>query len=219
MKTVTQKFSFKNIFSALRKNEEGVVVTELALSVPLLLIILSGIVEVSNFLLVNMKAQHTVVSIGDLTTRSSTLSADTVADVYTAIEEIMAPYPVNENTRIIISALSLPASPQPNTPPDVIWQCTNPNSTVPVSSKFGPAGPNATFNDETITMREGETLVVSEFFYQYQPLVFSGSFFDNMFNAKLLRKRAYFRPRIGALQTIEPALTPEGANSGCALKP
>ncbi len=210
MKETLRKLLKMRAFKSFTKSEDGIVVTELALALPLLIIFISGIVEVSNFLLINMKAQHTVVSIGDLTTRSSTLSADTVADVYTAVEEIMAPYPVDSGSLVIISALALPSDAAPNDPPDVIWQCTNPGSAVPEISRFGTVGPDADFDDEIITMRQGETLVVAEFFYEYEPLVFTG-----VVDAQLLRKLAYFRPRIGALQTIEPARTAEGANSGC----
>jgi Flp pilus assembly protein TadG len=193
----------------LTSNEDGVVVTELALILPLLLIILAGIVEVSNYVLLNMKAQHTVVSLGDLTTRSSTISADTVADVYTAIEEIMAPYPTSTRSKVIISALSIDEA-STVTDPIIIWQCTSPSAGVSAGSALGEYSESVDFTSETITMREGETLVVTEFFYNYEPLVF-----QNVIKKGLIRKKAYFRPRIGALQQVESPTTPEGANSGC----
>ncbi|UTW56011.1 TadE/TadG family type IV pilus assembly protein [Kordiimonas sp. SCSIO 12610] len=193
----------------LLKNEEGVVVTELALILPLLVVILAGIVEVSNYILLNMKAQHTVVALGDLTTRSSTISADTVADVYTAVEEIMAPYPVELNAKVILTALSVDGA-SSVTDPIIIWQCTSPSLGVTEPSELGGHLDTVDFNDETITMREGETLVITEFFYDYEPIVFT-----NVIAPGLLRKKAFFRPRIGALQVVDPATTPEGAAAGC----
>lgn len=200
LKRLWQRFAF---------NEDGVVVTELALILPLLVIILAGIVEVSNYILLNMKAQHTVVSLGDLTTRSSTISADTVADVYTAVEEIMAPYPTGAKSKVIISALSVDEA-SSVTNPIIIWQCTSTSSGVSAGSDLGEYSDAVDFTSEPVTMREGETLVITEFFYDYEPLVF-----QNVIDAGLIRKKAYFRPRIGALQQVEEATTPEGFTSGC----
>jgi hypothetical protein len=199
----------QKIWHIVKNNEDGVVATELALVLPLLVIILAGIVEVSNYILLNMKAQHTVVSLGDLTTRTSTISADTVADVYTAVEEIMAPYPSTARSKVIITALSIDGA-SAITNPIIIWQCTTSTGSVTEPSELGAYADTVDFTGQPVTMREGETLVVTEFFYDYEPLVFS-----NVIDAGLLRKKAYFRPRIGALQKVEAPTTPEGSGAGC----
>ncbi len=196
--------------SRIWRDEQGVAVTETALALPLMLIILSGTVEVANYLLLNIKSQHTVVAIGDLLTRDQTLSADVVADSYEAIEEIMAPYPVDRESRIIVTAFSLAGPSTPTTLPTIIWQCVDPVTDVTEVSEYGVHRQIVDFTNEGITMRLGETLVVTEFFYQYKPLVF-----QNVISPRLLRRKAYFRPRIGALDTVTAPLTPEGVAAGC----
>jgi Flp pilus assembly pilin Flp len=209
-------------FKRLKENESGVAATEFALSLPLLLILLSGIVEVGNFLLLNVKAQHSVVALGDLVTRGQTIEANTVADVYESVEEIMSPFPADTEALMIITAISLDTGGNPNMP-DVIWQCTSPGSGVTGASEFGtitaPVNPmslpTTDFSAEEITMRAGETVVVTEFFYQYEPLVFM-----NVIEPQIISRKAYFRPRIGSLVRVQdvPLNAPDPA-SGCVSQP
>jgi hypothetical protein len=177
----------------LRRDEHGSILTELALSLPLFVTFLTGIVEVGNYLLVNLKLQHSVVSIADLVTRDEEISEDVLVDIFNAAPQIMAPFPMGEDALVIISAVSQAE----DVPTSIYWQRAG-GGTLAVASEFGIEGEAPSLPDG-LTMRDDETILATEIFYRYEPIVFQ------FIPAQTLRKQSFFRPRIGALQAVDPA--------------
>lgn len=177
----------------LRRDECGSILTELALALPLFVTFLTGIVEVGNYLLVNLKLQHSVVSIADLVTRDEEISEDVLADIFNAAPQIMAPFPMGEDALVIISAISQAE----DTPASIFWQRAG-GGTLAIASEFGIEGEAPSLPDG-LTMRDDETILATEIYYSYEPIVFQ------FIPAQTLRKQSFFRPRIGALQAVDPA--------------
>ncbi len=164
--------------------------TEIALSMPLYIGLLMGVVEVGNYLLLNLKVQHTVVSIADLVTRDEEITQAVIDDIFTVIPQIMTPYVIGEDSVAIITSVSQTADIQAT----VFWQRSG-GGTLLETSEFGAEGDLASLPG-AITMRDGETVLATEVFFRYEPLIFS------FLPAKTIRRVSYYRPRIGALQQI-----------------
>ncbi|MFC3052509.1 TadE/TadG family type IV pilus assembly protein [Kordiimonas pumila] len=181
----------KKIMPRLRHNKEGSVLVEIALSIPIFLGLLTGMVEVGSYLLLHMKMQHTVVAIADLVTRDETINEATMTDIFQAVPQVMAPYNKSADTLMMVSSISQLEDEQPT----IFWQRSG-GGTLSAASGYGEEGDTATLPAD-ITMRDDETVLVTEIFYRYEPLVFR--FLPN----QTLKRTAFFRPRIGALQQID----------------
>lgn len=175
------------------RNERGSILAELAFAMPLFVTFLMGIVEVGTYLLVNLKLQHSVVSIADLVTRDEEISEDIMADIFNAAPQIMAPFEMGTDAVVIVSAISQAE----DVPASIYWQRAG-GGTLDANSEFGIEGEPPTLPDG-LTMRDDETILATEIFYEYEPVIFQ------FIPSQRLRKESFFRPRIGALQAINPA--------------
>lgn len=175
----------------IRRNEHGSILVEIALSIPVYIGLLTGTVEMGNYLLLHMKLQHTVVSIADLVTRDETINEAVMTDIFLAVPQIMAPYDSDDNALMYVSSISQTE----DTPATIFWQRSG-GGTFSATSQFGEEGDLAVLPD-TLTMRDNETILVTEIFFQYEPLVFE------FLPEATLSRTSYFRPRIGTLQGIE----------------
>jgi len=180
----------RKLLKRLRKNEEGSILTELALSMPLYIGMLTGVVEVGNYLLLNLKVQHTVVTIADLVTRDEEINEAVISDIFKVIPQIMSPYIIGENSVAIITSVSQTEDEAAT----VFWQRSG-GGTLLETSEFGAEGEPASLPG-VITMRDNETVLATEVYFRYEPLVFS------FLPEQTIRRVSYFRPRIGALQEI-----------------
>lgn len=180
------------LLSRFRRDESGSILVELAVSIPLFLTLLTGVVEVGNYLLMTLKVQHTVISVSDLVTRDEDITEGVMADIFQAVPQIMAPFPTGERSVAIVSAISQ----NEDTPASVFWQRAGGGS-YDAASTFGAEGDPVDL-PAGLTLRDNETILATEVYYRYEPLVF------DFILPKTIRKVAYFRPRIGSLQEIEP---------------
>lgn len=181
------------LIARLRRDERGAILAELAFAMPLFVTFLMGIVEVGNYLLVNLKLQHSVVSIADLVTRDEEISEDVMNDIFNAAPQIMAPFEMGEDALVIVSAISQTE----DNPASIFWQRAGGGS-LAAASDFGIEGEPPTLPDG-LAMRDNETILATEIFFSYEPIIFQ------FIPTQTLRKESFFRPRIGALQSIDPA--------------
>lgn len=180
----------RRILVRLRRDERGAILAELAFALPLFISFLTGVVEVGNYLLVNLKLQHTVVSIADLVTRDEDISADVLDDIFNAAPQIMSPFPMGADAVVIVSAISQSV----DDPASIYWQRSG-GGTLSQNSGFGIEGAPPTL-PAGLTLRDDETILATEIYYSYRPIIFQ------FIPAQTIRKTSFFRPRIGALQEI-----------------
>ncbi|WP_308911474.1 hypothetical protein [Pseudokordiimonas caeni] len=182
----------RNLLRRLRAEEGASILTETALSIPLYLTLASGTLEASNYLLLHLKMQHTVVAIADLTTRDEKIYESVVTDIFEAVPQIMTPYPVAAESKMIISAISEVEGETPS----IFWQREG-SGTLAVESTLGEEGDHITMPHDLV-VNPNETVIITEYFYKYEPLIF------DVFGETTLHRIAFFRPRIGSLQTVLP---------------
>lgn len=183
---------FKQKLKNLWRDRRGSAVVELAISAPLFISLLGASLELGHYLLLHMKAQHAAVAVSDLTTRDDEITEAVVGDIFEAVPAIMSPIDTGENTRVIISAISQ----APGEGPRVFWQRAGGGS-LSVTSTVGAEGAGIE-PPAGIVLRDNETIIMTEFFYEYAPLTFP------VIGKQTLVKTSYFRPRLGSLQSIDP---------------
>lgn len=182
----------RKVLARLRQDQRGSILVELALTLPIMVTMLAGVVEAGYYLVLNLKIQHSVISIADLATRDEEITQSTMDDIFLALPQIMTPYYDASRSRVYVSAVS---QVEDEDQPSVFWQRATGNL-ANVDSAIGIEG-EASDLPTNLRVATNETVLVTEFYFSYRPLIF------DVFDAQIIRRVGYFRPRIGALQSIE----------------
>lgn len=166
---------------------------EMAFFFPVVMSLLLGGMEFGRFLLLHLKLEHVAQSMADLVTRDETITQAGINGMFSAVQHIVKPFTMGSNGRVIISAVS---TDDDGTPPTVYWQSQG-AGTMTVTSQVGATGANATLPTGFVVRAE-ETVIVSEVIYSYQ------SWLSGILPNSVIRKQAYYRPRLSTLQTLAP---------------
>jgi Flp pilus assembly protein TadG len=181
----------RRFLKRLWRDRAAVAATEMALMMPMLTLLLVGAGEYGRMLLLNQKLQNGAFILADLAGRDQTLSEDQLDTIFLALNNLIEPFEFDESGTAIVTSISGTAS-----EPEVNWQRSGAGTFEAASSVGGP-GDEATLPD-TLTLAEGETLIVAEIFYGFEPL------FGLTASASTLHKAAYLKPRLGTLETLLP---------------
>jgi len=173
------------------RDRRGAVLIELAIAMPTLVFLTLAGVEVGRFVVANQKLESAAISIANLAARDKELSVAQLTDIFTAAEQITAPFDFGANGRVIVTSVS--ATTDDN--PEVYWQEVGPGS-ISVTSEIGAPGDTANI-PASLPMRANETIIVAEVYYEFSPL------FDVLLEPKSTYRAAFVRPRLGSLQTLQ----------------
>jgi Flp pilus assembly pilin Flp len=181
-------------------DRDGGVLAEFGILMPVLTIIVLSGIEVGRFTLLQQKLSRVAVSMSDLIAQTDgTISVTQVANLYEAAGFVVRPFELADDGVIIVSSVS-----QTGGTPSVNWQCIG-AGTLSATSQLGTSGGTATL-PAGFTMRDGESAIIAEVVYDYEPFVA-----PDVVGNKILRHRAMFRPRFGALTALAPGTVPAGA--------
>ncbi len=175
------------------RNDAGVAYLEFALSLPLLIALLLGGVEVTRYILITQKVEKVSVTVSDIVAQESTIGTSGLDMLVEAAGEVMRPYSFGNNAYVIISSVKKTGT----NAPVVSWQYTGGGSWIK-SSQIGGVGSTANLPQD-FTLRDKENIIVAEVFYQFQPL-----FSTAILPTTQIYKFAIFKPRLGDLTTLGP---------------
>lgn len=178
---------FRNLFHA----EQGLAAVEFALALPLIIILTFGTLEVTLYVLITQKLERVSLTVSDLVTQSETITTAQLDQIIPSAAQVMLPYNFATDGYAIISSISKTGT---NTPV-INWQYKS-SGTAQVSH-FGVAGGNATM-PANFTMADKDTVIVTEVFYNYKPVLFG-----IIYNSSLMYRYSIFKPRIGNLTTLD----------------
>jgi Flp pilus assembly pilin Flp len=180
-----------NRLRKLWRDTRGVAAIEFALMLPILVALLIGCLEVTFKIWSTQKAEKLAVTLSDVIAQSKAVTSGDLTKLTGAVDKIMDPFPFGNNGKIIISSVYVA---QGETDAKVNWQCSFPPSDgYSASSKLGAEGANAAL-PAGFTMAPKDNVIVTEIYYQYQPIA-PGVLFDN----DEIYRRAMFKPRLGTL--------------------
>ncbi len=177
---------------SLRSDASGMSAVEFALMMPIFMVLGAGIIDFGRLILISQKLQSGTFIVADLAARDKTLTEDQVDDIFLALGNIVEPFSLTtRGTAYVTSVVGVAG-----TDPEVSWQRGGAGGLVE-PSQIGVEGGIATI-PATLALGDGENLIVSEVFYDYEPI------FGISFGADVLRRVAYYRPRLGSLATLAP---------------
>ena len=173
------------------KAERGIAVVEFALALPVLMTLFYGTVEVSRYILITQKVEKLAHSIADVTSQEQTASAATLDQVMSAASDIMSPYTMTTNGKIIISSLYRAPS---TTNATVNWRYQGGGSYA-ATSLIGAVGAVPSVPGG-FTFDDRENVIAAEVFFQFSPLIST-----QFFGTTTIYRAAFYKPRFGALIT------------------
>lgn len=178
------------LWRAVRHDTRGVAMVEFGLMLPLLLTLFYGVVEITRFILITQKVEKLAHSVADVTSQSQTVTLADLDRVMVATNDIMNPYAMGVNGRVIVNSIYRPAG--ATTTPSINWQYLG-GGTLVAASALGAV--NATPALPTgFTIDERENVIAAEVYYRFSPLLTS-----QWFGTTTIYRSAFYKPRLGAL--------------------
>lgn len=170
----------------------GTLPVELALVLPVLILLLVGAADIAWLYIANDKVQRAAAVIADLVGRTNQIAAGDVDDSFEAAREVAWPLDLAASGRAFVSSVrNLDA-----TGARVAWQRAT-SSGLAVASRIGTPGGSADL-DGALVLASGEEIVVGEVFLDVSPIF--GLFIAG---PQRLYARALQRPRYGTVQLVE----------------
>tara|TARA_B100001939_G_scaffold347620_1_gene369815 strand:+ start:5134 stop:5739 length:606 start_codon:yes stop_codon:yes gene_type:complete len=198
MKIVT---TLARLLTRLFRREDGVILIEFAYTVPIILMLLIGGFETFRILMMERKTNQTINSVANLIAQNQLLSSAMITDTFNAVDNIMAPFQVENNGRVIVSKIRGTAD-----KPIIANQCLS-NTGTTFSSKLGSEGNDADVSalPGNFTLDEGDIIVVAEIFFTYTPFFLDTSFlFDGgVFTQRNIYHVAVHSPRFSDVTFTE----------------
>ena len=190
----------KSLGRRLARDARGSGAVEMALIAPMVLVLSLGAIEAVRLTLTTNKVNRVAAGTADMVTRHQVLkdgvtatADDTIGAYFAAANSVADPLDLEGAGRVYISGLT-------NTDgrgARVAWQRTHPDYELDVESRVGAQGSFADLPGE-MTVAWGETTVVTEVFFEFQPLVWFGDAGGVTFH-----REAFFRPRLGGLASLQ----------------
>jgi hypothetical protein len=174
------------------RNDRGNFLVELAFAMPVMMALVLTGVEFTRYLLINQKLERTSATIADLVSQSHGMSEGEMASLFSATDMIMEPFNLSADGAVVVSSIGTNSS----APARINWQRAYGGGSG--GSEFGNQGDVADL-PTGLVVREGETMVAAEAFYDYEPIIF-----QDILESRTLYRWAVFRPRFSALNDIVP---------------
>jgi Flp pilus assembly protein TadG len=163
---------------------------EFAACLPVLMLLLLAGVDLSRLIILNQKMDRVASGMGDLVAQSQTLSSADMTNIYAATGYIATPFDFKDNGVVIVSSISLTGGVL-----RINWQSRGSGKLTTVS-KIGVSGGIAKL-PTGLTVSGSDTLIAAEVYFN-----FTSYFGLSVVPNKQLYHSAFFRPRLGSLNTL-----------------
>ena len=172
LKKLKQSVSRAPLLGRFAKNKDGIAAVEFALLAPLMLTLTLGALEATQSIWADGKVEQATHTVGDLVARTPLMTDNEYRALGDAGPLILRPYPQNDLKFIVTSVIGClkdPADPDSDIDYYVLWSKNWQGGQVSaspyqVNSKF-------TKQPESLSILDGDTLIVSEGFYAYSPTI------------------------------------------------
>lgn len=178
--------------------EKGVAYVEFAISLPFLLALFVGTVEITRYILVVQKVEKTTVTLSDIVAQSQNVTTVELDQLIVAASQVMLPYTTGANSFAIITSVKKTGA----NAPVVNWQYTGGGTWTHVSA-IGTPGHTANL-PAGFTMVDKDNVIFAEMFYNFTPITTFGPI-----HATPIYKITVFKPRLGDLSVLGMLLCTE----------
>lgn len=183
--------SIGRLFRILARDRRGSLAVEVAMSIPIMVSLLLGGVEITRYVLLNQKVERASATMADLVSQAEKLSEEDLANLFIATRYTVEPFDLAGKGRVIISSIAKSSS---DADVRVVWQRAFGSGSG--SSSFGAEG-GAAVLPAGFTVRDGENIIVGEAFFDFVPVLG-----DDVLGNTTLHSHAVMRPRFGSLTTL-----------------
>lgn len=198
------------------KDGRGTAALELALLMPVLLIILVGFYETYVFVRSVSVMERVAFSTADLIARRNLVCRSTSTSdpnsintyLVTAAPISAEPLDLKDNGEIIVSGVTYNSA---TGSARVAWQMVSPYTLTGVTSHVGSVGEDATLAGGIVPSAGGDTVITAEVFYYFDWFPMLRNFVPAMPGAMTLNRIAYFRGRVASLAVLNTSAT----NANC----
>ena len=161
-----RKILISRKINSLKKSEKGTVLIEFAFVFPVTLMLLLGGFETFRLMMAHRKANTTVMSVGSLFSQNKTMNKAAISDIFDAIDHVMKPLELKNDGQVLVSYVTGTTSTN-----NIDLQCKS-NGTNPIASKIGlqDQAADLTRIPGNFTLKNGETVVIAEVVYRYEPV-------------------------------------------------
>ena len=178
-------------------DQRGVAYLEFGLMLPILLLVTMGMIELSRFILINQKLDKVANTVTDLVTQTDGATRADLDKFFNAAQNMTSPYPFPARGYIVVSSVKRFTG---VTNPVVQWQYGG-GGTTSKTSLVGTTNQDATLPNG-FTLQDDEQVIITEVFYRFDPMFSFQLPVLQSLNAANIYKTATYKPRLGALDTL-----------------
>lgn len=171
--------------------QEGVAYVEFAITLPFLLALFMGSVDVTRYILIAQKVEKVSSTVSDLVAQYDDMTSGQLDILIQAAGEVMQPYSFGSGGYVIISSVTKTGS----AAPIVNWQYSGGGSWNR-PSQIGTTGGAANL-PAGFTMVSSDNVIIAEVFYNYSPLIS-----NSVLSPGQIYKLSVHKPRLGALNSL-----------------
>lgn len=171
-------------FARMLGDTKGVAAVEFGLILPIMFMLLVGTVEFSLALTVDRRVSQVANSTADLIAQKKTISTSEVAGIMQIIEHLVRPY---DPSRLRVTVLNVIANISDASDTTVCWSYEH-------NGGAGTYSAGADYSLPEDIVEAGDSVIVAEVVYDYQPLIFS-HFIKSAFT---LSDTLYLKPRLSS---------------------
>ena len=179
-------------FTIFLRSNRGVAMVEFALSLPVLMLMFYGCIEITRYILITQKVEKLAHTVADATAQGKTVTIAGLNQLLEATSNIMEPFATGAQSRILISALYRP--PGVSSVANVNWRYAGGGS-LAATSALGEVG-TVPVMPAGFTFNERENVIAAEVFYTFEPLVA-----PELVGDATVYRVAFYKPRMGLLTT------------------
>ena len=176
-------------------DRRGDILVELAFGLPVMLLLIIGSFDMARLLLLHQKLDRVSAITADLVSRPSSISQGDIDNMFTVAQDVLAPFDLSANGRVIVSSVSKVAGENAK----VDWQRSGGGS-LSVTSHIGTPGSTPTLPGGFV-VADDENLIIAEVFYDNVPIMLDHF---GVMTPGQLSQSAIRRPRRGDLTTLNP---------------
>lgn len=180
----------------LLKNSEGLALIEFALILPILMLLMYGMAELTRYENFDEKVHGTAYQVTNLLNQSGNPSDKTIDVIASIVDELMDPFNSEDRAVIISSIRNSDGSDDGMV--DVLWQERRGSASLP--SKVAPRGGGSEVFLEKPRLDKKQPTVVVELYIKYEPFLDSGIFNFAGLADKHVYKQFIATPRFGDFQ-------------------
>ena len=170
----------------------GAILVEMAFAVPILLVMILGCFDTGRYILLHQKLDRAASTMADLVSRPTSIAQADIDKMFNAAGELVQPFDLPLNGRIIMTSVTRDVGDSAR----IDWQHGGAGA-LSVTSDVGTSVGQLATLPAGFTVREGENIIVSEVFYDYEAM-----FLDAILSPGIVSHTAIRLPRRGNLSTL-----------------